>query len=255
MQVHDSAMAYRRALRSPLKANALMHAPFQFTVRVDFRDFFPSIVPEDCYPLFEQNGVLNRPLGILEREFIEHAAFVSAGGQRRLAVGAPSSPSLSNAVMYRLDQAFSGFAEGKDGVYTRYADDLIFSCNLASECGHFVTFVERMLDETASPNLSMNQSKTRYMSRGTRRPITGVIVTPEGGISLGRGRKRLLRSMVHRYVQYSSWERELNKKQREHLAGLLAFVLDVEPDFYNRLALKYGARAVNSALHAKRRSR
>jgi len=255
MQVHDGAVAYRRGLHSPLKTNALIHAPFQFTVRVDLREFFPSILPQDCFPLFAQGCVLGRALRTRERDFIEHAAFVSVGGHLQLPIGAPSSPSLSNAVMYRVDQELSGFAEGKDGVYTRYADDLIFSCNHASECGAFVGFVERVLDETTSPSLAVNESKTRYMSRGTRRPITGVIATPEGGISLGRGRKRLLRSMVHRYVQYSNWERELSKKQREHLAGLLAFALDVEPDFYNRLALQYGARPVNSALHAKRRSR
>ena len=92
-------------------------------------------------------------------------------------------------------------------------------------------------------------------SRATKRSITGLIVTPEGEVSIGRDRKRLVRSMVHRYKQYTRGERDFGKDRRKHLSGLLAFILDVEPDFYNRLVLKYGAETVNAALHARRRSR
>jgi hypothetical protein len=255
MHVHRSAMAYRRGLRSPLKASALVHAPFCFSVHIDFKDFFPSIVPEDCFSLFERDEILGRPLTPSERDFIACTAFVRSGGRSQLAVGAPSSPSLSNAVMYDLDQGFSGFAEGKDGVYTRYADDLLFSCNAKGDCRRFVEFAEQKLKETHSPNLAINEAKTHFMSRATKRSITGLIVTPEGEVSIGRDRKRLVRSMVHRYKQYTRGERDFGKDRRKHLSGLLAFILDVEPDFYNRLVLKYGAETVNAALHARRRSR
>lgn len=252
MRVHDGAMAYRRGLQSPLKSNAARHARFGFSVRVDFRDFFPSIVPEDCYPLFEQDGVLGRRLRVAERDFVEKSAFVRVRGEARLAIGAPSSPALSNAVMYRFDRLFSSFAEGNDGVYTRYADDLVFSCDDTRNCGRFVRFVEKALAEASSPKLIVNAEKTLYMSRGTRRHVTGLILTPEGIVSLGRDRKRLLRSMVHRYALYANHKGKLTTEARMKLGGLLAFVLDVEPDFYNRLALKYGAKLVDAALHARR---
>jgi len=75
-----------------------------------------------------------------------------------------------------------------------------------------------------------------------------------GGVTR-RARKRYIRGLIHRYQEYLAGRTKFEEERTNELRGLLAFVLDVEPDFYNRLALKYGAQTVNAALHARRRSR
>lgn len=254
LPVHDAATGYVRGIRSPLLRNAQAHCEFRFTVRLDFKDFFPSIVPDD---LLDRLVALDRwkDMDEEDRQFVADAAFIRFQKQLCLAIGAPSSPIISNAVMYELDRRLQAFANERSGAYTRYADDLLYSTNAKGQCREFVRHVVSELSEMDSPRLVVNDEKTLYMSRGTRRAVTGLMVTPQGGVSVGRARKRYIRGLIHRYQEYLAGRTKFEEERTNELRGLLAFVLDVEPDFYNRLALKYGAQTVNAALHARCRSR
>lgn len=251
MPVHECAVAYRRGLRSPLLTNASLHAPHPYTVRLDLKDFFPSIRPADVLPLFEREDVLARQLAAKERQFLTQALFVAHRGEMSLAIGAPSSPAVSNSVMFEIDAALDGFAKEHDSVYTRYVDDLVFSADGKGLCRRFTQSVQTCLEKTESPNLVLNDLKTVYMSRGTRRAITGLVVTPQGGVSIGRDRKRYIRSLLHKYSKHLAEGGTMAEEEMSFLSGMLAFVLDVEPELYNRLAQKYSSEVVNAALYRR----
>lgn len=253
LPVHDAATGYVRGIRSPLLRNAQAHCRFRFTVRLDFKDFFPSIVPAD---LLNQLLSLDpwKDMDEEDKEFLSNAAFIRFHKRTCLAIGAPSSPMISNAVMYELDRHLQSFANENNGAYTRYADDLFYSTDEKGQCRRFVRHVLSEVSGMVSPQLTLNNKKTLYMSRGTRRAVTGLMVTPQGGISVGRARKRYIRSLIHRYQEYLAGRTNFEEEKSNELRGLLAFVLDVEPLFYNRLAQKYGAKTVNAALFGKRKS-
>lgn len=65
-----------------------------------------------------------------------------------LAIGAPSSPRLSNVLMHDFDQMVSEEVKSDKIVYTRYADDLTFS---APRTGH-LTRVEPALAKAIEQN-------------------------------------------------------------------------------------------------------
>jgi len=130
-----------------------------------------------------------------------------------------------------------------DGVYTRYADDIVFSSSEKGACRTFHQGVEAALREIEYPRLQLNPGKTVYASRGTRRVVTGLVVTPDGRVSIGRKKKRYIRKLLFEFGQD-----DLEDDDLSFLSGYLAFILDVEPDFYNRLALKYTAETVQRAL-------
>jgi RNA-directed DNA polymerase len=67
-----------------------------------------------------------------------------------------------------------------------------------------------------------------------RRLVTGIILTTDGKLSLGRGKKRQLRSLVFNYPS-------LSKPERLTLRGWLAYCRSIEPDFLNSLVIKFGA--------------
>lgn len=251
LPVHETAAGYIRGLRSPLLRNAQIHSGFSFTVRLDFRDFFPSIMPED---LLSRLGAVDEWAQIdkKDREFLSDTLFIDFRHRRFLAIGAPTSPAISNAVMFELDSRLQASATEHNGRYTRYADDILYSTNEKGGCQAFAGRVGAEIAAMDSPDLALNEDKTLYMSRGTRRSVTGLIVTPEGNVSVGRSRKRYLRGLVFRYGKYLAGRGEFDEELTDTLRGLLAFALDVEPEFFNRLAQRYGAKVVNAALHGVR---
>lgn len=70
--------------------------------------------------------------------------------------------------------------------------------------------------------------------------VTGLIITPDQKISIGRERKRLISACIHKFALGQA-----NAKQVEYVRGLLAFANSVEPEFVLRMKEKYGAAVVN----------
>jgi RNA-directed DNA polymerase len=127
---------------------------------------------------------------------------------------------------------------GEAGItYTRYADDLFFSTSTPNILRDVQAVVEAALRSIPYPgSLRVNTQKTRHSSLKRHRRVTGLVLSSQGELSLGRDLKRRIRSQIHRLDSLGSAE-------RARLAGLLAHVRDVEPAFFNRLVLKYGDKA------------
>ena len=243
LRVHDCATAYvSRPGGSPLLRNAVLHARFAYSIRIDLRNFFPSIRPQD---LLERLRLHYGRLDNEDESLVKSALFVRLrGGVMGLAVGAPSSPMASNAVMYPLDSMFSAYANSIGGVFSRYADDFVFSTNRRGACAEFLEHVSAELAATDSPRLRVNSRKTRFMSRGNRRIVTGIRITPEGRTSIGYESKRETCKRLDKFRRGL-----LTPEEKEHLQGYLAFLLDVERRFCRKLAEKYGPDVFNAALH------
>jgi RNA-directed DNA polymerase len=257
LPIHAAAAAYRRGAKSPIRTNAATHAEYAYSVRVDIKDFFPSIRPHDLLAAYagamrKAHVVEARALTEDDKEFLTNCLFVKIAKDKHfsLAIGAPSSPAISNIVMNEIDIQVSKFAATREAMYTRYADDFVFSTNERGDCAKFVGQLKKIFAETKSPSLKINTEKTVFMSRGTKRLVTGLLITPNRQISVGRANKRYIRKLLCD-LKHSV----LKPKEESYLQGYLAYVLDVEPDFYNRLALKYGGEVVNRALngHAGRK--
>lgn len=135
-KVSESAIAYKRGLSSPLRENALLHAPYKYSVRIDFENFFLSLQPRDLARMAKSKFDLNDK----EIDFLIKSLFVDLGsGRSGLGVGAPSSPMVSNIIMYELDEEIQKIALKIDpkSVYSRYADDIIFSTDQKGACKQF----------------------------------------------------------------------------------------------------------------------
>jgi len=235
LNVNDVATAYRRGVKSPQLKTAEQHSNYSFSLRIDFEDFFYSIEPDDLYSCLQRNGV---QLVQRDEEFLRDALFIKHHDQFKLAIGAPSSPSISNAVMYPLDEQMrsESLIIDPESALTRYADDVVFSTNIKGACNDFLDRANEILDGVDSPNLTLNTSKTSFMSRGNRRVIAGLVICPDGRISIGRSKKRYIRKLLHEFQLG-----RLDPDQQKSLQGYLAYILDVEPDLYNRLAMKYSS--------------
>lgn len=231
LPVHAAAQAY--VTGASIKKNAELHTGSKFTLRVDFADFFPSFSGEQV-EIFLAAVERDRSIGLTERDILFISRIVSRHGQ--LTIGAPSSPILTNAMMYFFDQQIAEFAERKTLTYSRYADDLFFSSIKPDNLSDVPAIVQQVSATYPYANLRVNPDKTAFLSKRYSRRITGLVLTTEGNVSIGRERKRMVKAKVHRLLRG-----ELDISEVSKLCGYLAFVQDVEPEFWESLKRKYGA--------------
>lgn len=239
LPVDGIAKAYVYGISSPIKKNANIHKDYKYSLRIDFKDFFPSLQPSDIFNAIKAGG-FSEGMNLNEEseDFIEKSCFYNFGNHYGLPIGAPSSPSISNAIMNSLDKELVEIASqiDDDAVVTRYADDIIFSVNEKGACKMFHDRLIKLIENTQSPMLKINKKKTRYMSRGSRRVVNGLFITPNGKVTIGREKKNYIKKLVYKYNTSVLEEHEI-----KYLSGYLSFILDVEPEFYKKLVVKYSS--------------
>ncbi len=239
--VHKSAMAY--SVGRNIYDNAKAHSGAVAILKLDFSDFFFSIVTADWRKFLRDNpGVFtDKESGFVSTQLL----FWGAGGisPNCLSIGAPSSPILSNIMLHSLDTRISDAAESSDVIYTRYADDITLSANSRERLLAFEKVVKKEVDRLKYPTLRFNDNKRGVYLKGERQMVTGLILTPDGKVSLGRARKRKISSLL-----FKAGKLELSVEEKMELKGFLAFSVATEPDFLSRLRAKYGDQLVEAAM-------
>lgn len=244
LPVHSCAAAYIDG--ASIKKNAEQHKNNQYISKFDFTNFFGSIKELDISTHLA--SVFGNEL---PEETIKDISRVSCIKHKDLpglclSIGAPSSPVLSNAVMYLFDQIVYEWSQARGITFTRYADDLTFSSNTKGLFSQIEPFLSEVLKKLPYPALLLNAKKTIHVSKKNQRRITGLILNNDGNVSLGRDRKRLISTMIHHY----SCGR-LSDEDTMRLQGLLGFAEDAEPLFVSRMRRKYGMLVI-SELFQKR---
>ena len=234
--IHPSATAYH--VGASINANAARHASNNFILRVDFREFFPSIKGRDVALLLSK-ARQGAQVVFDEDDIDTIVSIVCRHGE--LTIGAPSSPFLSNAIMYDFDKHWTARATSLHCAYSRYADDLYFSTVRRDVLAGLLEEVRVHLREMPYPNLFINESKLVFTSRKRRRLVTGLILTPQGNLSIGHDRKRYIRSLVHKGITG-----KLDPSELGRLRGLLSYVKSAEPTFVESLNRKFGEEMVRN---------
>lgn len=237
LPVHVSATSYR--LGVSIRDNALVHAGRGPILKVDFKDFFPSIKAKDWALYCEKHSIFDNPLDIfISTKILFHKT--KGSEVLRLAIGAPSSPMLSNILMHDFDVMISEVVKHDSVKYSRYADDLTFSAERMGFLKDVRHTLNRVLRDVKSPTLKINDEKTVQTTRKYKRTVTGLVLTNDGKVSIGHERKRAIRATLHHALLG-----DLNLDQMAYLTGLLAFAESIEPDFVKRMIAKYGIELIN----------
>jgi hypothetical protein len=148
-----------------IATNAVPHEGKAFVGGVDIQDFFGSISREAVERLLIAHEFENVEANVLARLCTK---------ENRVPQGAPTSPVIANALLYRFDELISAHCAEHDLTYSRYADDISIS-------GSDRAKVERALLLTRDNlltqyGLQLNPGKTRIVSRLGQQRVTGAIV-------------------------------------------------------------------------------
>jgi hypothetical protein len=239
LPVSDYAHGFRRG-RS-VRSNAQPHVGKRVVLRLDLREFFPSIHFGRVRGLLVSLGygypvatVLATLMTEAPRQPVRVGAetFYPPAGSRACPQGAPTSPGLSNAVTMKLDHRLAGLARKRGFDYTRYADDLTFSGDDLAAAHALRLAAGRVIREEG---FEVNAEKTLVMRASGRQQVTGVTVNRTLGLS--RRERRTLRAALHRQAQ----QRAAGKADASLLAqlrGKLAYLSMLNPAQAARLGTR-----------------
>ena len=249
LPVDKAAYAYRDGVS--ILDNAFFHTSNKYFLKIDLKDFFPSISFDDFIEIVRGWYKKNQPIWKLDENsesLLEKVCFDDKGF---LPIGYPSSPSISNIVMYPVDLAIKKeIEEGKYGkmLYTRYADDLVFSTDKKGVCRKFLKELHRIIEDIKSPKIKINENKTNICSSSAGSAIvTGLRIANDGHITIHKKQKDHIRLLLSLYKKgilknddYSSYKKGILKNDDySSLLGYLAYVRYVDSAFYSKIQHKF----------------
>jgi len=222
--IHMPVSRYAKAYRfgSSTLRNAKHHVGKQVVLKLDILHFFDSIrysaVKDKVFP----EEIYAEPLRILLTMLCYH--------KDALPQGAPSSPAITNIILYEFDEQIGLWCRERGIAYTRYCDDMTFSGDF--DPAEVIRFVRLELKKLG---FLLNEQKTRIQRPGQQQSVTGIVVNEK--LSIPSDYRRKLRQELY-YCRKFGIQEHLQKigleipenTYRMQLLGKVNYVLQVHPN-------------------------
>ena len=238
IKVHSVAYAYKDGIS--ILDNAEQHKNNDYFLKVDLKDFFPSIRHTDLFAVVKKWYKNNPQQWELDKNSLELIKLTCFDKNNRLPIGFPSSPFICNIVMFDFDSALIKSFKAEKGLekvtYTRYADDLFFSFKKRQSAKRILEIVKKCIQDSKSPNIEINPKKIKF---GTKKSgatlITGLRLCKDGKITIHRKQKDHIRLLLSLFKK----KQALETKELQSLLGHLSFLQHNDPSFFSRIHNKY----------------
>lgn len=177
---HPQSFGYVRGRN--IRDNADQHVGATLLLKVDIKDFFPSISKARVEKLFVDLEVNSEVATLL-------ASFLTING--KLPLGLPTSPIIANAICHGMDGDLSKLATSSGSTYSRYADDISFSTNTTLPKTEVISAI------AARHGFELAKDKTRISKRGQNHYVTGLSISDPRSPHAPRAMKRNLRQELY----------------------------------------------------------
>jgi hypothetical protein len=212
---------------------AKKHRKQREVLNFDLDIFFPSIAQNRVFGVFRQFFKFNFQVSSILRRLVCY--------HDHLIQGAPTSPVLSNIILYAFDKQMLELARRTKTVYTRYVDDITFSSRntmprLLWQGENLSTTVKKIVEEAG---FQLSEEKTRKFGKGNRLSVTGVVVNEK--MNVRRTYVRKIRAMLHNFKiteDYDSTVKKFNGfylkdkivDPERVLKGMISYVYQIRSD-------------------------
>lgn len=231
IQIPVNPCAHGFTEKKSIISNSKLHTGQKELLKLDLKDYFPSIKINRIIDVFKKLGYPN----IISFYLASICTF-----EESLPQGAPTSPILSNIISKKLDKRLMSLSKKFKLRYSRYADDLTFSGDNVPSI--FIKYVTEII---TSEGFTINEKKTRLYKNNpqqikNKRIVTGISVSEEK-IKIPRKYKRELKQELH-YIFTFGFQSHISKKKIKKinyiysLIGKVNFWLSVEPE--NKYAIE-----------------
>ncbi|MEX5571137.1 reverse transcriptase domain-containing protein [Pseudomonas syringae] len=164
--------------------NGERHVRQRWVLRVDLKDFFPSVTVARVAGMFS-----SQPFNISYKTARAIALLATKHGT--LPQGSPLSPWITNVICRGLDYSLQKLASRHKCYYSRYADDLYFSTSNSlfplalahkSENDSNVIIGEELKLAILAAGFTPNEEKTSLKPTSQRQIVTGVVVNSKPNV-------------------------------------------------------------------------
>lgn len=196
--------------------NAEKHVGQRIIMKIDFKDFFPSISEKRVCGLFKKMGYTSYISNVL-------AGLCTYDDQ--LPQGAPSSPMITNLISMKMDLRIYNLCKKYKFRYTRYADDITISGDVWLL--HFKNTIFKIIKDE---NFTISEKKFKIIGKGNRQSVTGIVVNEK--LNIKREEMRKLRAILHNCKTKGilADKRNWDKHFQNRLYGKISFFNMVRPD-------------------------
>lgn len=244
----DVVFSYRKGF-SAYDAVARHAASKSFFV-CDIADFFPSIrrprvkstlfTAMDLCPIQDLGNWVDR---IVDLVCVDD----------RLPVGFSTSPAISNAVLMAFDTSLQNYCTSKGLVLTRYSDDIIVSAQDSAALKGIQEQVAASLQDAVKGEFSLHPGKSRFLHSGTKIKLLGMVLLPNGIVSVDASVKNEVEVLIHFYLRdrdkFANRAEGDQRKAEARLSGLLNYVNTIDQAYLDKLRKKFGVAVVDYFLH------
>ena len=140
--------------------------------------------------------------------------------------GSACSPALSNIICITLDKRLIGLCEKRGIRYSRYADDMYFSCDDKALLLKNFSIITKIIEDE---DFNINEKKTHFHTPSNKKQVTGITVCPtdiEDYIELKAPKKLKYKIREEIFICLISGQYE----NKEHILGEIAYVDYIEKE-------------------------
>ncbi len=242
--IHGAAHGFL-AGRSIL-SNASIHTGARLVVKMDLKDFFPTVTYPRVRGIFRRAGYREQIATLLAllcteapRQVVKdngNSVFVSLG-PRCLPQGAPTSPALTNVICLKMDRRLSGMAAKLGWRYTRYADDMTFSLPLMAKGeGKLSSLLGQVHQIVSDEGFRVHPDKTRVARKGGRQSVTGLVINGNEPPRAPRSMRRQIRAAIHNAKKGKPLK---EGETRATIEGYIAYIAMTDRPLAEKLAADF----------------
>ena len=186
-----------------------MHLNKKIILKLDIENFFDNISFMNIYNKVFSLKYFPKNIGILLTYLCTYNDY--------LPQGAPTSPYISNLILYEFDEEIGKWCNNLNIAYSRYSDDLTFSGDFKPNM--VITKVQKLLNRL---ELKLNENKTVVISNNKRQLVTGIVVNKKCQIA-SEYRKKIRQEIY--YIKKYGIDNHLNRinirSKKKYLLSLL----------------------------------
>lgn len=241
---HTSAAAYIKGRGTQDARERHMRNGSWWYGRVDLHNFFGSVTLDFTMSMLSKIYPFSLVCSNERGYELLRKALSIAFIDNTLPQGTTISPMLTNIIMIPIDFEITKRVRDFDKqsfVYTRYADDFIFSSKYQFDIRKLQHLMEEVFREFNAP-LVINTEKNSYHSRNGSNWILGAMVNRDNNATVGYRRKKALSAALTNYILDRNCGRKAPLDEVQHLQGELSYCFSIEPERTNEILDKLSAK-------------